>query len=128
MQTEKQRERLVELLIKCDKESEVLDCFNERPKKTQSAELIADYLMSNNVVVLPCKVGDTVWYIDQKYNIQEAEVSCIDITNKHIIAKRYDYEKEDTIRVVFFFKDLNDRFCLSRAEAENVLKERTNGN
>ena len=83
MQTEKQRERLVELLLKCDKESEVLDCFNERPKKTQSAELIADYLMSNNVVVLPCKVGDTVYCI-WKYSdfakedipfIQESRVS-----------------------------------------------------
>ena len=118
MQTEKQRERLVELL-------------DNLPNGELLTKDVADYLMSNNVVVLPCKVNDTVWYIDQKYNIQEAEVSCIDIrgyTNKHIIAKRYDYEKEDTITVVFFFEDLNDGFWLSRAEAENVLKERNNGN
>jgi hypothetical protein len=96
----------------------------------ETIERVADYLIANNVVALPCNVNDTVWYIDQKYNIQEAEVSCIDIrgyTNKHIIAKRYDYEKEDTITVVFFFEDLNDSFWLSRAEAENVLKERNNG-
>jgi hypothetical protein len=123
MQTEKQRERLVELLKKAD-----ANPFNREITNFEDImEMIADYLMSNNVVVLPCNVNDTVWYIDQKYNIQEAEVSCIDIrgyTNKHIIAKRYDYEKEDTITVVFFFEDLNDSFWLSREEAENVLKER----
>ena len=120
MQTEKQRERLVELLDKA-----FLECDDNYGRPC--TEQVSDYLMSNNVVVLPCNVNDTVWYIDQKYNIQEAEVSCIDIrgyTNKHIIAKRYDYEKEDTVTVVFFFEDLNDRFWLSREEAENVLKER----
>lgn len=123
MQTEKQRERLVELLDKA-----FLECDDNYGRPC--TEQVADHLMSNNVVVLPCNVNDTVWYIDQKYNIQEAEVSCIDIrgyTNKHIIAKRYDYEKEDIITVVFFFEDLNDSFWLSREEAENVLKERNNG-
>ena len=28
------------------------------------AEIIADYLLANSVVVLPCKVGDTVYLID----------------------------------------------------------------
>lgn len=121
MQNEKQRERLVELIKSAEK-----DFSNTGKPILDIEEYVADYLLANNVVALPCAVNDTVWYIDQKYNIQEAEVSCIDIrgyTNKHIIAKRYDYEKEDTVTVVFFFEDLNDRFWLSRAEAENVLKE-----
>lgn len=62
------KDRLVELLLKCDKENEVLDCVNERPKARQSAEIIADYLLANGVVALPCKVGDTVWFNTFKKN------------------------------------------------------------
>lgn len=51
------RERLLELIIKCDKDDEVLVCFNERPRKTQASEIIADHLIANGVVVLPCRKG-----------------------------------------------------------------------
>lgn len=46
------RERLIELIIQS-----VSGCARNW------AETIADYLIKNNVVVLPCKVGDTVYYI-----------------------------------------------------------------
>ena len=55
------RDRLIELLLKCDKENDVLSCFHERPRKKQSAEIIADYLIANGVIVPPCKVGDMVY-------------------------------------------------------------------
>ncbi len=124
MENEKQRERLVELLK--NEISHLVLTDIDLVWTCERIDYLADYLLANNVVVLPCEVNDKVWYIDQKYNIQEAEVSSIDIrgySNKHIIAKRYDYEEEDIITVVFFFSDLNDRFWLSRAEAENALKE-----
>ena len=77
MQTEKQRERLVELLLKCDKESEVLDCFNGRPTKKQSADIIAEYLLANNVVVLPenvlVEVKPRIVYEDKASAIVEEE-------------------------------------------------------
>ena len=47
------RDRLIELILGCDKDNEVLDCFQERPKKRQSAEIIADYLLANDVFLLP---------------------------------------------------------------------------
>ena len=47
MQTEKQKERLVELL-------------DNLPNGELLTKDVADYLLANNVVVLPCKVGDTV--------------------------------------------------------------------
>ena len=50
MQTEKQRERLVELL-------------DNLPNGELLTKDVADYLMSNNVVVLPCKVGDNVFFL-----------------------------------------------------------------
>lgn len=57
-----QRERLIELLLKCEKENDVLSCYNERPKKIQAAEIIADYLLANGVIVPPCKAGDEVYF------------------------------------------------------------------
>lgn len=96
MKTEKQRERLVELLLKCDKESEVLDCFNERPKKTQSAELIADYLMSNNVVVLP------------------------------FVAYNKSHERYQVIHKGKDGRIFASKLYHTRKDAENVLKERNN--
>lgn len=125
MQTEKQRERLVELLLKCDKESEVLDCFNERPKKTQSAELIADYLMSNNVAVLPCKVDGSqkVYYPVAKTSlIYETRVWALGVDgdgNMVINPIKYNKKAVSMIGVEF-----GKTVFLSREEAENVLKER----
>lgn len=125
MQTEKQRERLVELLLKCDKESEVLDCFNERPKKTQSAELIADYLMSNNVVVLPFSVGLKVYFISEWTDEEAIEGSLVSYSVdergiwfycRYLCGLSMWHKIDDVGKTVF----------LSRAEAENVLKERNN--
>lgn len=124
---EKQRERLVELLLKCDKESEVLDCFNERPTKKQSADLIADYLMSNNVVVLPCKVGDKIFAVSASLKtIYECEVTHI-ISQKGglMIFGTLPYCKEP--RAICSEYDIGkDYVFLSREEVENALKERKN--
>lgn len=68
-----ERERLIELILECDKSNEVLNCFNERPRKRQAAEIIADYLLANGVIVPPCKVGDTVWVISES-RVKEAEI------------------------------------------------------
>lgn len=120
MQTEKQRKRLVELLLKCDKESEVLDCFNERPKKTQSAELIADYLMSNNVVVLPWKKGDTLYSVTR-------------LVDGKLEPYQINVEEHKFKEIRYFIICENDNFLDScwgkslfadKEEAENVLNER----
>lgn len=53
------KEKLIELLLSAEKvadEEGFCNCHKSRPK----AELIADYLIQNGVVVPPCKVGDTV--------------------------------------------------------------------
>ena len=45
------RKKLIELLIACDKEFDVLSCYNERPRKVTAAAIVADYLLTNSVVV-----------------------------------------------------------------------------
>ena len=52
------RDRLIELLLNVDY---ALDTDGRGAR--DSAEFIADYLLANGVIVPPCKLGDTVWYI-----------------------------------------------------------------
>lgn len=134
MENEKQRERLVELLLKCDKESEVLDCFNGRPTKKQSADIIAEYLLANNVVVVPCKVGDTVYSLLLWWD-KESGIVPYQITN-FIITENKNGEWTQKYRAMqlkngktidwqlnFDFNMLGKTVFLTRAEAEAKLRE-----
>lgn len=53
------RERLIELLKEADERSanRLITDYGE------AIEDNADYLLANGVIVPPCKVGDTCWYI-----------------------------------------------------------------
>ena len=127
MQTEKQRERLVELLNEAKRRIKNLD--TSYPDYDEAV----DYLLANNVVVLPCKVGDTVHsfsadfgvvlpYIVGTLNIgymgksgvyYSYEANCHDPETDELLDE-IDFESEDIGKTVF----------LSREEVENVLKER----
>ncbi len=81
MQTEKQRERLVELLKETFEYTRgtCID-FDE------AAEINADYLMSNNVVVLPLKVGSTIYRLDLINNkIIDWTIARIDIYEDEVV-------------------------------------------
>ena len=73
MQTEKQRERLVELL-------------DNLPNGELLTKDVADYLMSNNVVVLPLKVGDRIYRLDLLNNkIIDWTIARIDIYEDEVV-------------------------------------------
>lgn len=122
MQTEKQRERLIELIKKSRREWLEKEYDNEMEKSVD--EYVADYLMSNNVVVLPLKLGQICYEpLDYRNSIDEYRVSSltqkadgsfkIRLTN---LRGKWVFEiTEDEIGKTVF---------LSREEAENVLKER----
>jgi hypothetical protein len=119
MQTEKQRERLVELL---NEANETVIGFTI----DGDLERLADYLMSNNVVVLPCKVGDTVYCI-WKYSdfakedipfIQETRVISFVIEEgvPKIIPENYVEMSESWHQLI--------AVAFTKEEAENALKAR----
>ena len=61
------RDRLIEILSKPIYPKEGVNL----------AEVIADYLLDNGVIVPPCKVGDTVWFVrplDSKKEITETTI------------------------------------------------------
>ena len=128
---EKQRERLVELLNEATFGVNKHTLADHLEKET--IERVADYLLANNVVVLPCKVGDTVHSFSADFGVvlpylvgtlnigymgksgvyYSYEANCSDPEIDELLDE-IDFESEDIGKTVF----------LSREEAENALKER----
>lgn len=70
------REKLIELLKDGGNECSKIFCkdcqyYAEIGKCKEN--IIADHLLANGVIVLPCKVGDTVWFVDRKYDRQTSK-------------------------------------------------------
>lgn len=135
MQTEKQRERLVELLKNADTDKNLgwYDLYDLCLEKGGCAEYFADYLMSNNVVVLPLKVGDRVyvpWNWCGTSGIAVVEVQEIRFYDKSGNWMFFIELQSDDDDFNLSFGGWKTENCigktvfLSRAEAENMLKER----
>lgn len=63
------RDRLVELIYEAIKEWDFYfnDCLlNGKPRSKTLNEFIAVHLIENGVIVPPCKVGDTVYILEEK--------------------------------------------------------------
>ena len=123
------RERLIELIRGARKTTKGANCDLEREG------LFADYLLANGVIVPPCKVGDTVYFIQSK-KIYEGTVILIrpfvhkENTNYH---GNVQYECKDPfyndgrmmthqISVVFQEFGENTIAFLTREDAEKALK------
>lgn len=142
MQTEKQRERLVELIQEgkshafcdiCEGRSDCDNCENER---------ISDYLMSNNVVVLPWKKGDTLYsvtrLVDGKLEPYQINVEAHKFKEIRyfIICENNTFLDSCWGKSLFADKEEAEKYAKNMAEqlvlrakehlekAENVLKER----
>ena len=130
-----ERERLIELLNKsCDERLiEMIDKALDKHESTienyvhPEQEWIADYLLSNGVVVLPCSVNDTLYIADEKANIIRVEK----VRTFFIGHPAY---KENMPRLKMIRTDCHDipiddfgkTVFLTREEAEKALKERVN--
>lgn len=106
------RDRLIELLSK-----PIFPKIGVDP-----AEVVADYLLDNGVIVPPCKVGDRVWFDTWKRNgtvnvgIQPHSVDSIIVVlmcdeKSHVLTEIRDYQ-------------IGKSVFLTKEEAEKALKER----
>ena len=123
------RNRLIEQILECDKEHDVLACYNDRPRKRQAAKIIADKLLANGVIVPPCKVGDVVYEIIPKcsapwnycpYNGGYGTSRCDKNPCKAYI-KESKFALSD-------LENVSKTVFLSREEAEKALAERSGDN
>ena len=100
------RERLIELMV----ESKIT-----APETGSFTDYLADYLIEHGVIVLPCKVGDTIYQIDG-VRIYASTIYEITYTENKVIFV--------TGNVVFDERAINNSIFLTREEAEKALKER----
>jgi hypothetical protein len=138
MQTEKQRERLVELLKKADESAsnKMITDYEDAIKDN------ADYLIANNVVVLPWKKGDTLYSVTrlvdgklEPYQINVEEHKFKEI-RYFIICENDNFLDSCWGKSLFADKEEAEKYAKNMAEqlvlkakehlekAENVLKER----
>ena len=112
MQTEKQRERLVELL-------------DNLPNGELLTKDVADYLIANGVVVFPHKIGDKIYKnICGEKDTQEYVTVGYYCEDKPKIVHSQFVDNGKTYDHNFYVDDEGEYYYTSRAEAENALKER----
>lgn len=120
------KEKLIELLMSAEINAEEQGFFNCHKSKVK-AECIADYLLANGVIPLPCKVGDTVyipWEYDCTNGVAFSEVEKIVFYTPNvprIFIK--DLESDMPMPSNFCPDDFGKTVFLSREEAEKALKE-----
>ena len=97
---------------------------------------LADHLLSNGVIVLPCNAGDIVyaegwWWRDGK-DIVAYQITNITITQnkkgewtKKYRAMRFENEKTVDKQLNFSFEEIGKTVVLTKEEAEKALKERS---
>ena len=110
-----ERERLIELLTEAP---EIMDC----PQPHE----VADHLLANGVIVPPCKVGDTVYYIEGAYyNSARKTVRPIKVTE---ISWKCDRSGRDLGFALiangtrYKFSSIGKTVFLTKEEAEKALE------
>lgn len=107
------REKLIEFLQQS---------FEKQYEKRELliAEYTADDLLSNGVIVLPCKVGDTVWLINGGI-VTGKTVEKIELHRNGDISLAYGWRNMGY--ELKFMTDIGKTVFLTREEAEAALKE-----
>ena len=111
------RERLVEIL-----KTEIHPRVGADP-----ADVVADFLLDNGVIVPPCNVGDVVFWITTDNKIRRNKVFSIKAESED---DHYTYFVKCKIfnQVRMFYTFVIGRDCfITKEEAEKALKERENG-
>lgn len=107
------RQRLIEFIKKSHTEWLQKEYDHETDKNV--AEYLADHLLANGVIVPPCKVGDTVYYIVFD-NVYRGKCHAITQHDNRLQIHLYDYDFDNaSIKAENVF--------LTREEAEQALKE-----
>jgi hypothetical protein len=130
----KMRDRLIELLNKAQNDWLRKEYDGETSKEL--AEYVADHLLAEGVIALPCKFGQTVFVICNTVERIELEIeNCIYETKiDHISIGAKGAEFHLLYRCIthpdcdwFIEKDIGKTVFLTREEAEKALAERREG-
>ena len=92
------------------------------------AEVVADYLLANGVIVPPCKVGDTVYVISRYYagdwEVYKCEIDTITIyENNTFISCVANDVRFGKINFGLNVSEIGKTVFLTKEQAEEKLKE-----
>lgn len=108
-------ERLIELIKK--------SLFKHIYEDCTLSESIADDLLADGVIVLPCKIGDTVYWIDGEC-ISEGFITTILMVSDEInYTALTDYGEE----IEFEDFEIGKTVFLTKEEAEDALRKENEG-
>ncbi len=118
-----ERERLVELLLESGpiKERDLDDDWGDNEISD-----IAEHLLENGVVVLPCKINDHVWFIKSAFSVlvKPIEARIIDIRgisiDRNILYESITLYNDLTRR--FTSNDIGTKVFLTKEEAEQAIQ------
>lgn len=106
-------DKLIELI------NNACDGHVQNLQQPYEAEALAKYLIDNGVIVLPCKMGDTVWFIKSAFSYSKhplsEKVRKIEIVHDEIFVR--------TENKMFSPKHINKTVFISQKEAEQTLKK-----
>lgn len=115
------RERLIELLKRADQKASdklIMDYDD-------ATDDIANFLMDNGVIVLPCNYGDTVWFIKSAFSIMakpiEAVVTSIRGISRDGTIHYMSKTLYNNIERGFTSEKIGEIVFLTREEAERAL-------
>lgn len=115
------RDRLIELIDDFIHSVDVGHWYSE-----ELDEKLADHLLANGVVVLPCYIGQDVWHITKHYDGR------IELVKGKISMLQQKADKSWKIRITvnssvwdFTPNDIGKRYFLTKEEAERALAERS---
>lgn len=113
------RNRLIELIKDAEK------AFPKDKPVLDIEEFVADHLISNGVIVLPCYIGQDVWHITKHYDGR------IELGKGKISMLQQKADKSWKIRITvnssvwdFTPNEIGKRYFLTKEEAERALAER----
>lgn len=124
-----ERERLVELISDAGCPIREQRCLGCKYLESEDClvEVIADQLLANGVIVLPCRVGDTVWFIKSLFGYAKQPMC-----GKVYAIKTYTSENIFTFCVTmdnsratrtFTSADIGKTAFLTKEEAEKALEK-----
>ena len=87
-------------------------------------ELVAEKLLSNNVIALPCGVGEDVWVNDSHWgNLCECYTCSFSITKRiGFYIKGKSIAKDMEFEIFAHLSDFGEKVFLTREEAEKALE------
>lgn len=110
MKNDKQRDRLVELLIE----------YDTMRMMRHSIEDCADHLLADGVIVPPCKVGDKVYFVFEG-DVLSDEITLIEVTESAMYLSTCS-ERYMLIDGYLYSEMLDEKAYFTKEEAEEALK------